>query len=73
MKRALLVLIFFLMCFAISSETIAQCSICTKTAQQMGEGPAKGLNSAILYLMVAPFGIVGFIAYRWLKGQGIIK
>lgn len=47
----------------------AQCSVCTKTALQMGEKPAQGLNSAILYLMLAPFAIVGFIGYRWWKGN----
>ncbi len=47
----------------------AQCSICTKTTQQLGEKPAKGMNSGILYLAFAPFGIVGFIAYRWWKNN----
>ena len=51
------------------SATIqAQCSVCTKTALQLGEKPAQGMNSAILYLMLAPFAIVGFIGYRWWKG-----
>ena len=45
----------------------AQCSICTKTAQQMGEKPAKALNAGILYLMVNPFAVVGFIGYRLWK------
>lgn len=47
----------------------AQCSICTKTAQQLGEGPAKGLNKGILYLMVAPLGIAGFIGYTWWRRE----
>ena len=45
----------------------AQCSICKKTAQQMGEKPAKALNAGILYLMVTPFAVVGFIGYRLWK------
>ena len=44
-----------------------QCSICTKTAQQLGERPAEGLNSGILYLMFTPFILVGFIGFRWWK------
>ncbi|MBM3415896.1 MAG: hypothetical protein FJY20_05510 [Bacteroidetes bacterium] len=52
--------------FYISS---AQCSICTKTAQQLGEKPAKGMNSGILYLAFAPFAIVGYISYRWWKNN----
>ena len=47
----------------------SQGAVCTKTALQMGEKPAAGLNSAILYLMMAPFAIVGFIGYRWWKGN----
>lgn len=47
----------------------AQCSLCTKTAQQLGEKPAQGLNGGILYLMMAPFAIVGVIGYRWWKSN----
>lgn len=47
----------------------AQCSMCTKTAQQLGEKPALGLNNAILYLMLSPFAVIGVIAYRWWKNQ----
>lgn len=50
-------------------DLLAQCSICTKTAQQLGEGPAKGMNSGILYLAFAPMAIIGFIAYRWVKNN----
>ena len=47
----------------------AQCSICTKTAAQLGEKPAAALNTAIVYLMATPFAIVGFLGWRWWKGQ----
>lgn len=47
----------------------AQCSICTKTASQLGEGPASALNSAIIYLAAAPFGIMGYIGWRWWKNE----
>ena len=47
----------------------AQCSICTKTASQLGEKPAKALNGAIIYLMSTPLLIIGFIGWRWLKMQ----
>lgn len=56
-----------LICFLLTTaaRVAAQCSICTKTAQQLGEGPAKGLNSAILYLAFFPLVLIGFIGYRW--------
>jgi hypothetical protein len=49
----------------------AQCSICTKTAQQLGEKPAKGLNAGIIYLAFTPFIIVGYIGYRWWKNNKV--
>ena len=52
-----------------SSTTIAQCSVCTKSAQQLGEKPAKALNSAIIYLMLTPFAVAGFIGYRWWRNN----
>ena len=65
MKKRVLAIIFTVIilhsAFYISS---AQCSICTKTVQQMGEKPAQGLNAGILYLAAAPFIIAGFIYYR---------
>jgi len=62
-------LVLFLF-FGAATPLAAQCSICTKTAQQMGEKPAKGLNLGILYLGLAPFAIVGVIGYRWWKRNG---
>jgi hypothetical protein len=63
----ILVIILFISLFA--SPVFAQCSVCTKTASQMGEKPAKGMNSAILYLMAMPFVVGGYIAYRWWKSN----
>jgi hypothetical protein len=46
-------------------QSQGQCSICTKTAQQLGERPAKGLNAGILYLAFAPLALVGIIGFKW--------
>jgi uncharacterized membrane protein (DUF4010 family) len=48
---------------------IAQCAICTKTAAQIGEEAGKGFNVGILYLAAMPFGIMGYVAYRWWKNE----
>ena len=63
---AAFVFIFSALFFQFSA---AQCSICTKTAQQLGEKPAKGMNAGILYLAAAPFLIAGYIYYRWRKNN----
>jgi len=68
MKRWVLTFLF-LISHSLFLICVAQCSICTKTAQQLGEKPAKGMNSGILYLAFAPFAIVGFVAYRWWKNN----
>ncbi len=67
-KRSLLLLLLAL-CLACSPRVSAQCSICTRTAQQLGERPAKSLNAGILYLAAVPFAIFGIIGYRWWKSQ----
>ena len=53
----------------VADSALAQCSICTRTAEQLGEKPAEGLNAGILYLAFTPLAIIGFIAYRWWKKE----
>ena len=69
MKKWALIVLFIIQQTLLTAETDAQCSICTKTAQQLGEKPAKGMNSGILYLAFAPFAIVGYIGFRWWKNK----
>ncbi len=66
MKRITTLLVFVMLATAAG----AQCSICTKTASQLGEGPAKALNSGIVYLMLMPLMIMGVIGYKWWKREG---
>ncbi|MFN5226148.1 MAG: hypothetical protein ACK5B4_07495 [Bacteroidota bacterium] len=68
MKFRLFILTIFFLIFY-SGTITAQCSICTKTASQLGEGPAAALNSAIIYLALAPFVIVGYLGWRWWKNE----
>jgi hypothetical protein len=70
MKRYLITFCM-LFVFAAANDVSAQCSICTKTAQQLGHKPAQGLNSGIIYLMIAPLAIIGVVAFRWWKGGGL--
>lgn len=63
------IFILFLSVFLLFQNNIgfAQCSICAKTTQQLGDKPAKGFNSGIIYLMLTPFAIMGYVGYRWFK------
>jgi len=70
MKKCVLILsIIIFSSLAFVQKSSAQCSICTKTAQQLGEKPAKGLNAGIIYLMLSPFLIGGYVFYRWKKSD----
>jgi len=71
MKRQILLSVSLLLAIWLFSLPVAfsQCSICTKTAQQLGEGPAEGMNTGILYLAFAPFAIIGYIGYRWYESN----
>lgn len=65
--RVILMTMMLALSFSLSSQ--AQCSICTKTAQQLGEKPAKALNGAIIYLAAAPLLMIGIIGYRWYRSN----
>ncbi|MBO9729043.1 MAG: hypothetical protein J7623_10455 [Chitinophaga sp.] len=68
MKKAALFLLTGVL-MVMSGSVMAQCSLCTKTAQQLGEGPAKGLNNGILMLALTPLAIIGFLAFRWWRSN----
>lgn len=73
MKPVFYIAILFFALLLFTHAVHAQCAVCTKTALQLGEKPATGLNRAILYLMLAPFTIVGFIGYRLWRGNKGVK
>ena len=74
MKRILVIFLLVMQfSFFMGLNANAQCALCTKTAQQLGEKPAQGLNSGILYLMIMPFAIVGFIGFRWWKNNKAVE
>ena len=35
----------------------------------LGEEAGKGFNVGILYLAAMPFGIMGYVAYKWWKNE----
>lgn len=69
MKKWFPVVVLIFIFMAASADIVAQCSICTKTAQQLGEKPAKALNGGILYLAFMPMAIIGYLGFRWWKNN----
>ncbi|MCB0697796.1 MAG: hypothetical protein KDC07_10550 [Chitinophagaceae bacterium] len=61
-------LLIILMLTCVAPAAFAQgCSMCTKTASQLDDKSAKGLNGGILYLAALPLGIMGTIGFVWWK------
>lgn len=61
-----LLLVMMLSCTA--PAVYAQgCSLCTKTANELDDKSAKGLNGGILYLAALPLTIIGTIGFVWWK------
>ena len=68
MSKYLVIFLLFALAMGIHPAS-AQCSICTRTAQQLGERPAKALNKGIIYLAFAPLAIFGVIGLRWWRSE----
>ena len=66
MKRILVSMLFIFLSFGLV-KGYAQCSICTRSVQQMGERPGKGFNTGIIYLAFTPLAIGGILGYKWWK------
>ena len=67
--KPLIIFVFCVLLVAAALPVKAQCSICTRTAQQLGERPAKALNKGIIMLAFTPLAIGGVIGYRWWKNE----
>jgi hypothetical protein len=65
MRRELYFLMLIIFLGLGSLKSYSQCSICTRTVQQMGERPGKAFNAGILYLAFTPLAIGGILGYRW--------
>jgi hypothetical protein len=70
-RGSLILIVLLLLFFMTPANLLAQCSICTKTAAQLGERPAKALNTGIIYLGLTPFLIIGYIGYRWWRDNRV--
>ncbi len=73
MKQLIITIFFVSLLLLLGADAEAQCSICTKTAAQLGEKPAEGLNTGILYLAFTPIAIIGFVGYRWWRSNRAVE
>ncbi|MHA8053148.1 hypothetical protein [Aquirufa sp. Wall-65K1] len=66
-----LILVFFLFFLLSQFDGLAQCAMCRTTVESsISNGRtniATGLNTGILYLLSAPYLLVGAIAFLWFR------
>ena len=68
MKPVLLLLVAIALCTMLPADVFAQgCSMCSKTASQLGEKSARGLNAGILYLAAIPLVAIGTVGTIWYR------
>jgi len=71
MKALLTILTIALIALCIPTDALAQgCSMCTKTASQLGDKSARGLNSGILYLAALPLLTMATVGFAWWRRNG---
>jgi hypothetical protein len=63
-RKPVLIISLLLIGLLFFNDVNAQCSVCTRTAQQLGEKPARGLNAGIIYLAVLPLALMGVLGYK---------
>jgi TRAP-type C4-dicarboxylate transport system permease small subunit len=68
-KKLLMIWMLFLALLLAYGVSRSQCSICTRTVQQLGEKPARALNAGIIYLAFMPMTIIGYIGWRWWRSN----
>ena len=70
MKKYLRFFFLFFLVLTVFTLVYAQCPMCSMTAEtnMVGGGRAgRGLNSGIIYLLMAPYVLVGGIAFYWFR------
>jgi hypothetical protein len=73
MKRAIWIVVFLLMMLPAVKLSAQGCVVCTKTASQLDDKSAKGMNSGILYLAAFPLTIIGTLGLIWWRKNKVEK
>jgi amino acid transporter len=68
-KKIVHLILLQVLLFCLPIISLAQCSICTKSAQQLGDKAGRGLNLSILFLAFMPLILIAYIGFRWWKNE----
>lgn len=73
MREGVKIFIVAVGCFLISVGANAQCAMCRASLENNVSngniGIAAGINFGILYLFVAPYTVIGLIAFFWYRAS----
>ncbi len=61
MKKNFFILFFLLALILVADSAFAQCAMCKATIETDASDVGKGVNNAILYIMVIPYLLLGLI------------
>jgi hypothetical protein len=62
MKKGFLILLFLFALLVVADAAFAQCAMCKATIETDASDVGKGVNNAILYIMVMPYILLATIA-----------
>ncbi len=71
MKKIIIFLVLFVFSL-LTNDLLAQCPMCKMTAEsnlKNGGTMGLGLNAGILYMLFAPYLIVGALVYVWWRNK----
>lgn len=71
MKKLIVTLL--LLVAAYSNIWAQGCSVCTQTANQLGEKGADGLNNGIIYLALLPITFISILGIIWYRNNRSAK
>jgi len=66
-------LLLFILSLPFANAMAQGCSVCTQTANQLGEKGADGLNNGIIYLALLPITFISILGYVWWKYNRSLK
>jgi hypothetical protein len=65
LKRILMFSIIVVLFSLFYNSSFSQCAMCKATAEDAKDDSARGLNYAIMYLLVIPYLLIAAIGYWW--------
>jgi hypothetical protein len=73
MKKSLIIVFFLFGLLIVADSAFAQCAMCKATIETDAGDVGKGVNNAILYIMVMPYLLLATIAIIFFRKKIVAK